>query len=499
LIISLKRPAPWLWLIAVLYLLLATAYATLTPAWQAPDEPAHFNYVRFLATHDQLPELKVGDYPGPYLEELKAERFPPGKPVDPIQYESYQPPLYYALAAIAYKAGGGSLVSVRLFSVLLGLGVLLLAYAVVRRTFPRWPAVALGSAALVAFLPQHLATVSQSGNDVLAEVWLAAAVLILAGWLQTDPQGAAHGFLDRSRSLWLLGVVLGLILITKTTAYLAWILTAGALLWDWRVRRPRWQAAAGDALRLVLPGVLIGAPFFLHNLQVYGFPDLLGLARHDTVVAGQLRLVDFLASQGAWAYVHRLVTFTFMSFWGFFGWLAVPMDARVYQALALWCAVASGGLFWHERRMRGVAMLSDGERRAARLLTSLVVLSLLAYASYNLKFVQHQGRYFFPALIPLALGLVLGTWEAFNENGARWWAAGGCVLLAVGWSATAVLRQQAAPKWLLLMALLIVFGLVVVPRMPVLLRRAAAVAPLLMLPLLAGWSLLRLIVPTLAR
>src|SRR5438477_950662 len=85
--------------IIVFYTLFAALYATRTPAWQVPDEPAHFNYVRTLADTGALPVLQPGDYDGPYLETLKARRFPPELSIEPVRYESYQPPLYYAILA----------------------------------------------------------------------------------------------------------------------------------------------------------------------------------------------------------------------------------------------------------------------------------------------------------------------------------------------------------------------------------------------------------------
>ena len=50
--------------ILLFYGIAGTLYATLTPPWQAPDEPGHYNYVRYLATEKLFPELvafyKVG-------------------------------------------------------------------------------------------------------------------------------------------------------------------------------------------------------------------------------------------------------------------------------------------------------------------------------------------------------------------------------------------------------------------------------------------------------
>ena len=117
-------------LIVALYLLIGGLYAVYTPAWQAPDEPAHYNYVRYLAENGRFPVLHHGDYPHAYLEQIKAARFPPEMPIDPIRYEFWQPPLYYMLATPFYRLFDGALVPLRLLSLVLGAGVVALAYAI---------------------------------------------------------------------------------------------------------------------------------------------------------------------------------------------------------------------------------------------------------------------------------------------------------------------------------------------------------------------------------
>jgi hypothetical protein len=42
-------------------------------------------------------------------------------------------------------------------------------------------------------------------------------------------------------------------------------------------------------------------------------------------------------------------------------------------------------------------------------LATTVLFVVLAYLYYNRTFVQHQGRYLFPALVPIALGAVLSV------------------------------------------------------------------------------------------
>ncbi|PKO21414.1 MAG: hypothetical protein CVU38_14840, partial [Chloroflexi bacterium HGW-Chloroflexi-1] len=313
-------------LILLLYLALGALFAVYTPAWQAPDEPAHYNYARYLVEKGSFPVLHIGDYPHAYLEEIKSRGFPPDLSIDPIRYEFHQPPLYYALLAPLYALTGGALLPLRLFSVLLGAGVVLLAYAVARRIFPERRALALAAAAFVAFLPQHLATVSQVGNDVLAELLLGLVLYQLIGWALKSAQSAIRNpqfaignpqfAIRNSQFEIILGVLIGLILVTKTTAYIAAPLAGGVLIWRWWRERASIRRVLSDLAAVALPAALIALPWYARDLWAYGWPDFLGLQRHDAIVIDQPRTVDWLIEQGWGGYLQRLVEFTFKSFWG---------------------------------------------------------------------------------------------------------------------------------------------------------------------------------------
>ena len=187
---------------------------------------------------------------------------------------------------------------------LLGLGVVLLAYALVRRIYPERAALALGAAAFVAFLPQHLATVSQVGNDVLAELLFAAVLYILVGWvMESGARDQESGV--RGRGAVGLGLLLGLVLITKTTAYIAVPLAGGVLVWRWWRERAGVRRIVVDALLIGLPALLLALPWYARDVAVYGWPDILGLTRHDQIVVGQTRTGEFLAQVGWSAYLRR--------------------------------------------------------------------------------------------------------------------------------------------------------------------------------------------------
>ncbi|MCA9978379.1 MAG: glycosyltransferase family 39 protein, partial [Anaerolineales bacterium] len=167
-----------LWVILLLYLVLGTLFAVYTPAWQAPDEPAHYNYVRQLAM-GHWPVMELGDYDEAYKNEAIGSGFAPEYDVSLITYEDWQPPLYYLLLTPVFWLTGGSLLALRLVSVLLGAGVVALAYAVARRLFPERREVAVGTAVFAAFLPQHLSILASVNNDALAELLIAGILFLL--------------------------------------------------------------------------------------------------------------------------------------------------------------------------------------------------------------------------------------------------------------------------------------------------------------------------------
>jgi hypothetical protein len=54
-------------------------------------------------------------------------------------------------------------------------------------------------------------------------------------------------------------------------------------------------------------------------------------------------------------------------------------------------------------------------QHALTLLAALGLMSVLAFMWYNLQFVQYQGRYLYPALIPLAIAFAIGWQSAVSR------------------------------------------------------------------------------------
>jgi 4-amino-4-deoxy-L-arabinose transferase-like glycosyltransferase len=194
-----------IWLILIIYLLLAVACSALNPLFEAPDEQHHYFTARSIAETQRLPIVS---------EDSLARQ------------EAAQPPLYYMVSALiiapidasssqpqlipnpfvrlghfdsqinvnafahtpseAWPWRGTSLAVhlVRLFSVLLGAGTLLCIYASGLILWPEKPYRALLAAALVGFLPQYVFLHSAVSNDSLI-IFLSSVALwqVMRLWL----------------------------------------------------------------------------------------------------------------------------------------------------------------------------------------------------------------------------------------------------------------------------------------------------------------------------
>ena len=258
-----------------------------------------------------------------------------------------------------------------------------------------------------------------------------------------------------------------MILITKTTAYIAAPLAGGVLVWRWWRERAGLRRITGEGLAIILPAALIALPWYARDIWAYGWPDFLGLQRHDAIVVGQMRAAEFIAQNGWDVYWRRAVEWTFKSFVGVFGWMGVWLDSRVYFALAV-----LGGLPWvgmrdaysvcripyafripypdrqgtSGNRERSQYAIRNHAIRNALCSPSPPCFTFLTYAWYNTQFMQHQGRYLFTALIPIALAFAVG-WDAAVQPGRGRWLAAGLAVFAAGLAAWGVLAGPGLPKW----------------------------------------------------
>ncbi len=410
---------PTLILILIVYVLLAALYAVYTPKWQAPDEPAHFNYIRAIGDTGALPVLQQGDYDQDYLEKIKAAKFPAAMSIDAIRYESYQPPLYYLAATPVYlaaRAGGvdAQVLALRLFGAALGALVLLVAFAVVREVFPDDALLALATVGAIATVPMFISVSASVSNDM-------AAVLVLALILWLALRRIKNTVSDK-RFVIIGGILFGAALLTKTTSYVP----GAARLIGAELAKTHGGGGAGEQgrqfrfsifdFRILIPlfalAALISAPMFIRNMLTYGVTDPLGLARHNAVVLGQPTTAEMIARYGLNHILFDYFAVTFKSFWAQFGWMGVLINDRIYVVLEVLSGAAAFGFALYVLRvLRRRDALTAPQWWSIGLLALMLVAAVVDYIGYNFEFFQLQGRYLFPALIPIALFGVIGLRE----------------------------------------------------------------------------------------
>jgi 4-amino-4-deoxy-L-arabinose transferase-like glycosyltransferase len=368
---------------------LGLAYAAATPVWQNPDEPAHYNYVAYVARTGGLPALEAGDWDAALLEQVKTGQIAPTDPrVATIRYEAWQPPLYYLLAAQVLRVAPTSdvLAQVRLLrtlDVLLGGLTLLIGWLIGRELFPAHRWLALGVPLVMTGVPMFSSVSSAVSADPLANLLAASlTLLVLRGSIARRLSPAT----EQPRT-WALtaGIVLGLGLLTKLALGVFVPLALGVA-----IRRGRRDAA----LVVGLPALLM-APWLVHQVTTYGWLDPFATSRHAQVVADQPRFPGLSLE-----YLQAFATTTFHSFWAQFGWMAIPAPDRVYW---VWGAATLAG---------SLGLLRTRLDTRWWLVLMVVLLTLVAYVGYNLSYLQLQGRYLFIGLAAIGALLVRG-WAAW--------------------------------------------------------------------------------------
>lgn len=442
-------------LIVILYLALAYGYATRTPAWQVPDEPAHYNYIRQIVETGDLPVIEMGDWDSAYLDQLKGSGFDPAmtQHIDRVQYEDHQPPLYYLVQSVVYRLSDGDLKTMRVFSAVIGAGVIICAWAILRRLFPYHEWIGLSAAAFIAFIPQRLAIMSGVSNDSLAETIAALVLLVITMYLiprqsdakpasqnwaglspaptheqalrrgqaQTDPADRYGLATKHIKLAFGLGLLVGLAFLTKTTVYYVAAVAGLAVLWRcWHEKWPL-KKSLSNILAFGLPALILGGIWWLHGIQTYGGTDILGLQRHDKVVIGQLRTEDYIEKElggRQQEYWENLAETTYHSFWGQLGWMALPMPNRIYQGIGLMLLVALVGICLYVWQSVGF----KNRRFILGLFALGTTLVFAQFLIYNRTFVQFQGRYLYPALIPMAIATAVAFygWTALAARYTKW-------------------------------------------------------------------------------
>jgi hypothetical protein len=377
------------WLLAGSFLLFA-AWSLIVPINEAPDEPAHWQYARYLHDHWQLP------------------RYAPGFE------EANSPPLAYAIfAPLASDAStpdmvlthqrSGDVVSLAEPRRFLNMGedygrywpqrgarlvacaisaitVVLVWYAGAAAAGPQ---VGLGAALLVALLPMFAFRAGHVSNDALVGCWTAAATWGLVRLLREPFSWRGAGLTSAAVGLAYMSKISAIALLPPLA--LALLLAEPAA--SWRVRLSRLGALAVAAA--------IVAPWTIRNVAIYGDPFASQAMRH--AVAHIITDRSLFSSYFVDPFPRELA----VSFVGNFGWGNLRLPYVAYAAYLALFVIGLGGA-------TAATLRRQLDWRLAGVLAVAGCAALAIVVRINLQFSQPQGRYLLPGLPAFAILVAMG-------------------------------------------------------------------------------------------
>lgn len=406
---------------------LVALWSIVTPIYDAPDEPQHFNSAVRLAMGGGWPDPGDAQISSMILgargqasmpaadrstfSEL-AEAYPGYDGVDQM---TQHPPLYYAYGAGVLTAIGFmdvradlALLAVRLAGLLFALPLPFLAWDSIRR-LTRSPKAALVGAAAVIAVPQLAHIMGAVSNDGMA-VLFSSVVVWLAVRIMTG---------DRR---WItvvgIGLALALALLTKGTT-LPLVPFVGVVMLVWPRAVPFWHRFGRTAVAMAVG--FTGGWWWARNLLVYGGlqPDgLVYPSKPWEPGTGPSIQIFFDTMWG------RLPS----SFWGNFGWLRYPLPAAITDTLTVIALAVIVGFAFRRSLVRGQAFAL-----ASLPLVFFAALTATTWSGYVRTQLPAgmQGRYMFVVIIALIALSAIGWLNFVRPERRRAVGTGLLVVFAV--------------------------------------------------------------------
>lgn len=299
--------------IIAVYCALALCYSFATKLKYGPDEPAHFIYIRSIATELALPAIAHEETPN---EHSKAT------------HEGHQPPLYYLLMAIPFAISRLAGVEddtlwriLRLANIPLGAAGIWAGYLLAREYFQK-EAYALACAGFMAGIPTASYMAGVINNENLITLLFTWAMIPLLRYFKTGAMSVRDSLVT--------GVLLGLGLLTKAQSFVLvlLVLVAAAAAIVRRGRSCMVDALAKTAL-CIGTAMAVSGWWFARNIATYGTPTPHSL--YNPVIPGGILALASAPALGA-ELLYRLTMALYGYFWMPF-WLVWPFVGSLRQVV----------------------------------------------------------------------------------------------------------------------------------------------------------------------
>lgn len=422
------QPFTWISLALIVIFFIFTSLFRAAPLFEGPDEIEHYRYIQFIARNAALSHPTARAYGqfhqpplyylltapllsmigSPSVDDFHMQNNP-HYPADISIVGNDNKNLWLHDAVVENESAAQAVASLRLFSTVIGVGILIFVAAISRLLFSSL-AMRCVMLAVAALIPQFIYLSSVVNNDVLLIFWVTAALYVL---LYSVPHG-----LTRTRAI-LLGLLCGAVLLTKTTGAFFVVFIGGSLLLQFRWRQ--------HIVAAVTPIVLIAGWWYARNLVLYQDPFLTQAWRttwsSDVIGEGQDRL----------RLIWDRLPYVYETIWARFGGGSVAVQPMINRTRDGLMVVGLAGLmvgavipFRLESKMpRSTSWIILVGSGGCWLIT-LFVLASQAWAGV-------QGRYLLPGLVAWSALLTLGIFRFVPTRMRRIFSA--AFILPLGWGA----------------------------------------------------------------
>ncbi|MCX8125396.1 MAG: hypothetical protein N3F66_14705 [Spirochaetes bacterium] len=385
--------------ISIIFFLLGTVYSITTPLWVPPDEERHFAYCEYIAQHHQLPALV------PSTDGIRIT-------------EATHPPLYYILASFFCNDDGRSIHEVitvndgpgyrnivhapdeekfpysgkarsahliRLFSLLLATVTVVLIYHIALIIFSGDMLLATSAAIFAATNAQFIHIAASVSNETLAAMFSAMIVYVLLGYFNGQ-------FLFRTHVI--TGFLLGCGLLTKITTAIFIPITYAVVFYTYTHKRknPIRPLFVISALSFFISGW-----WYIRNWIFYNDP---------TFANALIQILPFTTRNTpiTTTSVMQEVKILFISFFGYFGALQIPITSKhlFFYGMIMASGIVGICRFYINRHN------SRTQKKLIGLLLLTFFASALLIATLNVRAYVFMGKYLFIALAPIAVLVCAG-------------------------------------------------------------------------------------------
>lgn len=427
-----------------LALLNGVLYLTLTPPWQAPDEPTHFEHVRILRDRPgyfsprpdfalqreiiiSLDDHNYWHYVGVEEPVSLPETFleAPFLSAAPSQIGK-NPPFYYLIAALVLKLFPGRTLEAELYclrglSLFFSLLTVWMVFTCARRIFPGDFLFSLTCAGFVAFLPQFMVIGTSVSPDPLINLLGAIAIYLV---IRVHKTGLSRSGILLIGLLYLGGMMVSykfLLLVPPLfTVWLIQLFFRGRKTFSW-LRFFIW-------FFLIIIFLILGFSWL-----VWFFPEIarIFIFRINTFysIISRYLLGKTFFPKGYWPWFNREL---FKSFWLKFGWLKFELAPAFYLVLKIATGISLVGvLFLFVKWLFKKSELKPGQWESVLTLFIYAIFVLGGYyAFWGLKRASTttQGRHLFLVMPAWSILFVLGWSGLFPAR----WRNGICICLLLG-------------------------------------------------------------------